>query len=79
MAFGALLSDCLCGLKCESNQDADKSAETVCIYWLGKMLEILSVDRERSIELYSLSDFILQRRFIAQLLIHETSCAFDYK
>lgn len=76
MALYTLLSDCLCGVKCESNQDAHKSAETVCIYWLGKMLEI----KERSIELYSLSGFILQRRgFIAQLLIHEASCAFDYK
>lgn len=32
-------------MKCESNQDADKSAGTVCIYWLGKMLEILAVDK----------------------------------
>lgn len=43
MALYNLLSDCLCGVKCESNQEVYKSDETVCIYWLGKMLEILAV------------------------------------
>lgn len=49
------------------------------VYWLGKTLGRLAVDT-RQIELYALSGFILHRKkFIAQLLTQEASCALDNK
>lgn len=79
-----LLSDCLCGVKCESNQDADKSAETVCIYMLGKMLEILAVDKGKiywavfSVRFYFAEEKVYCMKHHVHLIISKASSAFTW-
>lgn len=75
LALDTLPFDCLCGMECESSQDADKPGETVCIL-VGEDVRETSCGYSKDV--YSLSGFILHgTKFIAQLLTHEASCAFD--